>query len=945
MILAILAGVAGALAAVAAAGCLWHASVHRAPSARNAYRWLALAAVLWGAGFVAAEGMPASAAGGSLTSADLLSLLALVALGLGLSGLAEAGWQAAGSGRRPADAEPAGAADGGPPGGGEPGAAGLGSGMAEPLVAGNGSAAHGIEPPAPAEAAPPADEERRAPRDTPRQQARSAAAVIADACLLTCALFVIAWTALLSADYARVGEPAGTFAVQAVAPVADMIALGVLLAVSAHAWRAALAPYLALVVVTVGQLLAVGDEMSGLRPGPPAQVIQIVGFCLLGAAGLGAADRVMRPRRRPGPDRLGGQATVTLVGALAVAAAAASAIGWALSGGSFAEPVVVVSGGVAVLALVSRVADLLGRERIAAAISAESGRRFRELAGRTSDAVVICDRNGVIRYASPAVAEYGYRPDGLRGTPLSELVHPEDRAAGARTVHAAAGSPDPGRFSCRVRAADGTWRHVESTVSRYSHAGAPGWLLITARDVSDQVALRRRLTYLTLHDGITGLPNRAYIEDRVKDAVDRAAVARPGRAAAQAGAVFINLDGFTEVNDSVGHGAGDLLLAQAARRLRAAVPPQDTVARWGSDEFAVLVENAASAPEIVDLAQRLAHSIAAEPFQVADRDISLTASIGVALAGGGAPGDLLRNADVAMSRAKETGGGRVEVFAAHMHADVMRRVEIASDLRAAITAGQLELAYQPVVEFETLTVVAVEALVRWSRNGHAVPPDEFLAVAEDSGLIVALGEWVLREACARAAAWRGSGWAGGICVNLSLRQVTDAGLASSVMTALQEAAIPPGALTLEVAERVLIEGAGPVADGLAELRRKGVRLAIDDFGTGYASLAYLRQLSVDTIKIDPSFVAGLGEDATLAMLTRTIIQVGRDLGIDVVAEGIERPEQLTLLQGMGCGLGQGYLIARPMAAADVEQLVASGWRAEPPETAAPAPASAPAPAT
>jgi diguanylate cyclase (GGDEF)-like protein len=462
-------------------------------------------------------------------------------------------------------------------------------------------------------------------------------------------------------------------------------------------------------------------------------------------------------------------------------------------------------------------------------------------------------------------------------------------------------------------------------VSRYREMGAPDRLLITARDVSDQVALRRQVTYLTYHDGLTGLPNRAYVEDRAKDAIDRSAAAEPDRLTAQAGAIFIDLDGFTGVNDSVGHGAGDLLLAQAARRLRAAVPPEDTVARWGGDEFAVLVESAASAPEIVDIAERLAGAIAAEPFHVADREISLTASIGVALAGGGAPGHLLRNADVAMSRAKESGGGRVEVFAAHMHADVMRRVEMASDLRAAITAGQLGLEYQPVVDFATSQVVAVEALARWSRGGQPVPAAEFLGVAEDSGLVVPLGEQVLREACTQAAAWRSAGWVIGVSVNFSLRQVTAAGFAASVLTALDETGLPPDALTLEVAERVLIEGGDLMAGGLAELRRHGVRLAIDDFGTGYASLAYLRHLAVDIIKIDPSFVAGLGEDATLAMLTRTIIQVGHDLGIEVVAEGIERPEHLALLREMGCGLGQGYLIAKPMDAQGIEALAARGW--------------------
>jgi diguanylate cyclase (GGDEF)-like protein/PAS domain S-box-containing protein len=662
-----------------------------------------------------------------------------------------------------------------------------------------------------------------------------------------------------------------------------------------------------------------------MRPGPWSVIIQLVGFCLLGASALDTEPGDAPPGRRPGwprPDALPG---ATLLAALVAAVAAAMTIGWALYGESFAEPAVLASGGVAALALVVRVADLLRRERTAAAMSQESEQRFRELAGRTSDVVLVCDRDGVIRFASPAVGEYGYTPAEIEGRSLSELIHPEDRAAGARIVRAAGGGHQSDRFPCRVRSADGTWRHVESTVSRYREMGAPDRLLITARDVSDQIALRRQVTYLTYHDGLTGLPNRAYIEDRAKDAIDRAAAAEADRPPAQAGAIFLDLDGFTGVNDSVGHGAGDLLLAQAARRLRAAVPPEDTVARWGSDEFAVLVESATSAPEIVDIAESLGRAIAAEPFHVADREVSLTASIGVALTRSGAAGHLLRNADVAMSRAKDSGGGRVEVFAAHMHADVMRRLEMASELRAAITAGKLGLEYQPVVEFATSKVVGVEALVRWSRDGHPVPPAEFLGVAEDSGLIVELGDQVLRKACAQAAAWRGSGWSIGVSVNFSLRQVTQAGFAASVLAVLDETGLPPDALTLEVAERVLIEGGGAAADGLAVLRRHGVRLAIDDFGTGYASLVYLRQLAVDIIKIDPSFVAGLGADATLAMLTRAIIQVGHDLGIEVVAEGIERPEHLELLREMGCELGQGFLIAKPMDARGIQSLVGSGW--------------------
>jgi diguanylate cyclase (GGDEF)-like protein/PAS domain S-box-containing protein len=859
MSLAILAGVAGALVAVAAAVALWRESTRREPSVRNAYRAFAGAALLWGGGFVAQDGMPATGTGTSLTFGDLLTLLALPTLAFGLFCLAQAGREA---------------------GHDAPGEAGI--------------------------------------------QARNAVARVADACLLATALFVIDWAALLGADYRRIGESAGAFAQQAIHPVADLIALGVLLTMAMRAGRAALAPYLALVVVALGDSLTVGARISGMRPGVWAVIVLLAGFCLLGAAARPGIVRPVQRRRRPEWLEPAGLPGATLIAALTAGVAALVIIAWALNGGSFAEPAVVVCAGVAALALVARITDLLGQERTSAAISEESEQGFRELADRTSDVVLICDRDGIIRYASPAVGEYGYTPADLEDRSLSELIHPEDRAAGARTVRSAGAGRDPGRFPVRVRSADGTWRHVESTVSRYREVSTPGQLLITARDVSDQVALRRQVTYLTYHDGLTGLPNRAYVEDRAKNALDRAA-AEADRARAQTGAVFIDLDGFTGVNDSVGHGAGDLLLAQAARRLRAAVPPEDTVARWGGDEFAILVEGAASAPEIVDIAERLAGVIAAEPFHVADREISLTASIGVALAGGGAPGHLLRNADVAMSRAKELGGGRVEVFAAHMHADVLRRLEMASDLRAAVTAGKLELEYQPVVDFSTSQVIGVEALVRWSRGGQPVPPAEFLGVAEDSGLVVPLGEQVLREACAQVAAWRSAGLDVGVSVNFSLRQVTAAGFAASVLTALDETGLPPGALTLEVAERVLIEGAGPMAEGLAELRRHGVRLAIDDFGTGYASLAYLKQLSVDVIKIDPSFVAGLGDDATLAMLTRTIIQVGHDLGIEVVAEGIERPEHLDLLREMGCGLGQGYLIAKPANASGIEALVRSGW--------------------
>ena len=295
----------------------------------------------------------------------------------------------------------------------------------------------------------------------------------------------------------------------------------------------------------------------------------------------------------------------------------------------------------------------------------ESRQRFRDLADRTSDVVLLCDLGGVIRYASRAATGYGYQPDSLTGMSLSGLLHPEDRAGATRAVRRVV--TDAGdrviRYSCRVRAADGTWRHVESTVSHYAEPGGQAYLLVTARDVSAQVALRRQVTHLTFHDGLTGLPNRAYAEQRPRAEAGtggRTALAQP----ALHGVILIDLDHFTSVNADYGHSAGDVLLAQVARRLRAAVPPQDTVARWGGDEFAVLIESTGSPDEVVDMAERLAGGIAAPAFRAADRDVSLTASLGVAFAGGSQPGQVWRRADLAMSKAKERGGGQVEVFQA-----------------------------------------------------------------------------------------------------------------------------------------------------------------------------------------------------------------------------------------------------------------------------------------
>jgi diguanylate cyclase (GGDEF)-like protein/PAS domain S-box-containing protein len=754
-----------------------------------------------------------------------------------------------------------------------------------------------------------------------------------DASLLVLAVFGVAWIAILRSAYTAAAVGPGLFSVDLIHPVIDLAVLSLTLSLAVKVSRRAVLPYLALCAATVGDIVAVQARASGLHPGAWPQLLWLVAFCLLGAstrsqlhddaateaAGSGAAGAGVAAVDPP-------LSTVFALGAAAMASLVTfvyALVTWANSG-----PVLLVTAALLALALVARIAGMLRHAAAMSVIADQADSQFHQLADRTSDAVVLCDTSGVISYASKAVAHYGYTPEQLAGTRLPGLVHPDDLAAVVRTVAAVrADDTATGLVACRVRSADGTWRHVQATVSSYTEPDRPALLLVTAKDISDQVALQRQVTHLTFHDGLTGLPNRFYLEERAKDLLardrDDAAVAeRIG--AERIGAIFVDLDGFTAINDSVGHGAGDLVLAQAGRRLRGLVPAHETVARWGGDEFAVLIENAASPQEIVDIAERLAGAIAAGPFQVAGREVAITASVGVAFADPELADHLLRNADLAMSRAKDAGGGRVEVFAAHMHADVIRRLELAADLRAAIEDGNLGIEYQPVVELATSRVASVEALVRWSRGGESVEPAEFLGIAEDSGLIVPLGAFVLTEACRQVALWRESGWQVGLSVNFSLRQVSSAGFAETVLTTIDDAGLDRSALTIEVTERVLIEIDDPVLAGLARLRHLGVRLAIDDFGTGYASLAYLRQLPVDIIKIDPSFVAGLGTDGTLAMLTRTIVQVGHDLGIEVVAEGIERPEQLELLRAMGCGLGQGYLVARPMTAHRVESYAVVG---------------------
>ena len=409
------------------------------------------------------------------------------------------------------------------------------------------------------------------------------------------------------------------------------------------------------------------------------------------------------------------------------------------------------------------------------------------------------------------------------------------------------------------------------------------------------------------HDPLTGLPNRSLVLDRLDQAL-----ARSHRTGGRVTVLFADLDRFKVVNDSFGHTVGDGVLLSISERLRAAVRPHDTVGRLAGDEFIIVCE-AITDREALDVAERVADAVA-RPIVLGGRETVITASIGIAHAetGTGAE-DMLRDSDVAMYRAKERGRSRIELFDADMRRRMMDRLEMERSLRTAIGAGELRLDYQPIVAFDGWEVIAAEALVRWDHPERGtVEPAEFIPLAEESGLILPLGRWVLGEACRQVADWRAAGRPNlRVTVNLSARQFADPDLIDAVAEALARAQLPPDALWLEITESVLMEEVKATADTLLALKRLGVHLAVDDFGTGYSSLSYLKRFPVDMLKIDRSFIDGLGTDPEDGAIVLAIVSLAQALRLGVVAEGVEYFHQLEVLHRLGCDAVQGFLLARP----------------------------------
>lgn len=542
--------------------------------------------------------------------------------------------------------------------------------------------------------------------------------------------------------------------------------------------------------------------------------------------------------------------------------------------------------------------------------------RFRAIVQNATDAILIVDPDGVIRYAtSSASALFGQDlRDQRNHRSLSSVTHPDDVSLVERfLVQVRKTRSLTVVEEWRIRRQDGTWLWVECTGTNLLHEPSVGGIVVNARDVSERHALEAQLTHQASHDELTRLANRTLFLSRLARSV-----AQRERDPHPAAVLFLDLDDFKKVNDSLGHSVGDELLVAASARLTACVRPGDTIARLGGDEFAILLDGVEDRSTVSTVATRIADQLR-EPFRVSGRDVFISVSIGIAdVSQGDTPDDVVRNADLAMYFAKSRAKGRYAVYERAMHSQVMQRLELEADLREAVDGDSFFVEYQPIVHLATGTIYGAEALVRWKHPERGlVAPADFVALAEDTGLIVPIGRAVLREACVRAKDWCGRqrrGRAFRISVNLSARHFHEASLVDDVHDALASSALPPDMLTLEITESVLMQQSPQLLDKLKALKALGLQLALDDFGTGYSSLGYLQRFPIDILKIDRSFVDTIGTDGADPALTRAIVALGRTMGIETIAEGIERPEQRDALVSIGCTLGQGFLFARSMSA-------------------------------
>jgi diguanylate cyclase (GGDEF)-like protein/PAS domain S-box-containing protein len=543
--------------------------------------------------------------------------------------------------------------------------------------------------------------------------------------------------------------------------------------------------------------------------------------------------------------------------------------------------------------------------------------RFQSLVQHSSDLITVIEADSTIKYQSPSVEKVlGYREGELIGVKLIELLHPKERETVLNNLsQRSPAHKDSELVECRLRHRNNTWLHFEILSTNLLHDPNVGGIVLNGRDISERKAFEQQLTHQAFHDPVTDLANRALFKDRADHAL-----ARQVRESCGLAVLFVDLDDFKIINDSLGHASGDQVLRDVGTRLHAAVRPMDTVARFGGDEFAILLEDVERPQYAAEIAERILEGLRA-PFELEDKEVFVGASVGIAVVQGGeaivlGADELMRNADVAMYMAKREGKGHYRVFEQAMHSDVLDRLELKGDLQRAIESGGLRLNYQPIVALDAQRVMGFEALLRWEHPERGtISPDAFIPLAEESGLIVPLGRWVLNEACRRARllqARHATTPPLTMSVNLSVKQLQEPDLVAHVKEALESSGLEPSCLTLEITESVLMTDTEATILKLGALKALGVRLAIDDFGTGYSSLSYLSRFPVDILKIDRAFISRISEGAEESALAAAIVKMSEALSLKTVAEGIEDLGQLTSLMKLGCELGQGYHFAHPM---------------------------------
>ena len=550
--------------------------------------------------------------------------------------------------------------------------------------------------------------------------------------------------------------------------------------------------------------------------------------------------------------------------------------------------------------------------------------RFRSAFEQAPIGMGLATRDGRILRANRAFGQIlGRSSEELAGVPIRDLTHPDDWEANAVQIRALfSGETDHYQMEKRYLHADGHVVWVSVTTSCVRDAtGQPVYMIGQIEDITERREMRERLAHAAVHDQLTGLPNRVLFMDRLELSLRRSQ--RDGNAIAL---MFLDLDRFKLINDSLGHEVGDRLLQRVSQRLRGALRGSDTLARFGGDEFTVLCE-VKDLAEALEVADRLVTAMQ-QPLALSGNEMFVSVSIGVAVSADGSDSgaEMLRNADVAMYRAKALGASRIAVYREDDETGTIRRLRTSNELHRALERDELDVYYQPVVDLHNESLVGIEALVRWRHPSRGLLlPAEFIPLAEDSGLIVQLGAWVLDDACRQVADWsRRRSDVGAdefrlnLSINVSAQQVADPSFPARVASALDHSGLDPDRLWLEITESTLMGNTDVTMQALRDLRELGLHLEIDDFGTGYSSLSYLKQFPVETLKVDRSFVDELDHDSGDVAIVRAIIGLGDSLGMSVIAEGVEREAQAQQLKRLGCYLAQGYLFGAPLPASALE---------------------------